>query len=83
MKLGDEIVELKQLGRGAVLRGTQEATRAGPNGLGIIVIGAPNRGEAPREEVEGPRDWWARRQGVRRRTAKAAINEADERFTGA
>jgi hypothetical protein len=23
------------------------------------VIGAPNLGEAPREDVEGQRDWWA------------------------
>jgi hypothetical protein len=24
-----------------------------------MVIGAPNLGEAPREDVEGQRDWWA------------------------
>jgi hypothetical protein len=28
-------------------------------GLEILVIGAPNLGEAPREDVEGQRDWWA------------------------
>jgi hypothetical protein len=27
---------------------------AGPGGLEIIVIGAPNLGDAPREDVEGP-----------------------------
>jgi hypothetical protein len=26
---------------------------------GRSVIGAPNLGEAPREDVEGQRDWWA------------------------
>jgi hypothetical protein len=30
----------------------------GPEGLEILVIGAPNLGEDPREDVEGKRDWW-------------------------
>ena len=25
----------------------------------IVVIGAPNLGEAPREDVDGQRDWWS------------------------
>jgi hypothetical protein len=24
----------------------------------LLVIGAPNLGDAPREDVEGRRDWW-------------------------
>ena len=32
---------------------------AGPEGLEILVIGAPNLGEDPREDVDGRRDWWA------------------------
>jgi hypothetical protein len=32
---------------------------AGPEGLEILVIGAPNRGESPRDDVTGERDWWA------------------------
>jgi hypothetical protein len=32
---------------------------AGPAGLEILVIGAPNLGDAPREDVDGQRDWWA------------------------
>jgi mannose-6-phosphate isomerase-like protein (cupin superfamily) len=83
MKLDDEIVELKAWDALRVPPGTWRGYEAGPEGLEIIVIGAPNLGEAPREEVEGQRDWGDRRQGVRRRTAKAAINEAEERFTGA
>ena len=39
--------------------GTWRGYEAGPEGLEIIVIGAPNLGEAPREDVEGQRDWWA------------------------
>jgi len=32
---------------------------AAPDGLEILVIGAPNLGDAPREDVAGERDWWA------------------------
>ena len=32
---------------------------AGPEGLEILVIGAPNLGEDPRQDVDGQRDWWA------------------------
>ena len=39
--------------------GTWRGYEAGPGGLEIIVIGAPNLGEAPREDVDGQRDWWA------------------------
>jgi hypothetical protein len=35
------------------------AYEAGPKGLEILVIGAPNLGEARREDVDGQRDWWA------------------------
>ncbi len=32
---------------------------AGSEGLEILVIGAPNLGKVPREDVDGQRDWWA------------------------
>ena len=32
---------------------------AGPEGLEILVVGAPNLGENPREDVDGQRHWWA------------------------
>jgi hypothetical protein len=38
---------------------TWRGYEAGPDGLEIIVIGAPNLGETLREDVEGQRDWWA------------------------
>jgi hypothetical protein len=31
---------------------------AGPEGLEILVIGAPDLGDDPRGDVEGRRDWW-------------------------
>ena len=39
--------------------GTWRGYEAGPEGLEILVFGAPNLGENPREDVEGQRDWWA------------------------
>jgi mannose-6-phosphate isomerase-like protein (cupin superfamily) len=59
MKLDDEIVELKEWDAVRVAPGTWRGYEAGPEGLEIIVVGAPNLGEAPREDVEGQRDWWA------------------------
>ena len=59
MKAGDEIVELKEWDAVRVPPGTWRGYEAGPDGLEIIVIGAPNLGEAPREDVEGQRNWWA------------------------
>ena len=59
MKLDDEIVELKQWDAVRVPPGTWRGYEAGPEGLEILVIGAPNLGETQREDVEGQRDWWA------------------------
>jgi mannose-6-phosphate isomerase-like protein (cupin superfamily) len=58
MKLDDEIVELKKWDAVRVPPGTWRGYEAGPEGLEILVIGAPNLGEAPREDVDGQRDWW-------------------------
>ena len=38
--------------------GTWRGYEAGPDGLEFLVIGAPNLGEAQREDVDGQRDWW-------------------------
>ena len=59
MKLDDEIVELKEWDAVRVPPGTWRGYEAGPEGLEIIVIGAPSLGEARRDDVEGQRDWWA------------------------
>jgi hypothetical protein len=39
--------------------GTWRGYEAGPEGLEILVFGAPSLGENPRDDVEGQRDWWA------------------------
>jgi hypothetical protein len=60
-RLATKALELDQSGLSyqRVPPGTWRGYEAGPAGLEILVIGAPNLGEAPREDVEGLRDWWA------------------------
>ena len=58
MKLDDEIVEVREWDAVRVPPGTWRGYEAGPDGLELFVIGAPNLGESPREDVEGLRDWW-------------------------
>jgi mannose-6-phosphate isomerase-like protein (cupin superfamily) len=59
MKLDDEIVELRESDAVRVSPGTWRGYEAGPEGLEILVIGAPSLGSGQREDVEGTRDWWA------------------------
>ena len=59
MKLDDEIVGLEQWDAVRVPPGTWRGYEAGPEGLEILVIGAPNLGADPRGDVDGQRGWWA------------------------
>jgi mannose-6-phosphate isomerase-like protein (cupin superfamily) len=59
MKLDDEIVELAEWDAVRVPPGTWRGYEAGPEGLELLVVGAPNLGDDPRGDVEGRRDWWA------------------------
>jgi mannose-6-phosphate isomerase-like protein (cupin superfamily) len=59
MKLDDEIVELREWDVVRVAPGTWRGYEAGPEGLELIVYGAPNLGAVPRDDVEGERHWWA------------------------
>jgi mannose-6-phosphate isomerase-like protein (cupin superfamily) len=59
MKVDDEILELEEWDAVRVPPGAWRGYEAGPEGLEILVIGAPNLGEDPREDVEGRRGWWA------------------------
>ena len=59
MKLDDEIVGLEEWDAVRVPAGTWRGYEAGPEGLEMLVIGAPNLGESPRDDVDGRRDWWA------------------------
>ena len=60
-RLASRALELEQSGLSyqRVPPGTWRGYEAGPEGLEILVFGAPNLGENPRGDVEGQRDWWA------------------------
>jgi mannose-6-phosphate isomerase-like protein (cupin superfamily) len=58
MKIDDEIVELAEWDAVRVPPGVWRGYEAGPDGLELIVVGAPNLGENPRDDVEGQRNWW-------------------------
>jgi mannose-6-phosphate isomerase-like protein (cupin superfamily) len=59
MKLDDEIVELREWDAVRVPPGTWRGFEAGPDGLELLVVGAPNLGDDPRGDVDGQRDWWS------------------------
>jgi mannose-6-phosphate isomerase-like protein (cupin superfamily) len=59
MKIDDEIIELGEWDAVRVPPGAWRGYEAGPDGLEILVVGAPNLGEDPREDVDGRRNWWA------------------------
>ena len=59
MKNDDEIVELKECDAVRVPSGMWRGYEAGPEGLEILVIGAPNLGKSPRDDVDGQRGRWA------------------------
>ena len=58
MKVDDEIFDLGEWDAVRVPPGSWRGYEAGPEGLELLVIGAPNLGENPRDDVEGTRDWW-------------------------
>ena len=59
MKVDDEVVELEGWDAVRVPPGMWRGYEAGPEGLEILVIGAPSLGDDPREDVDGRRDWWS------------------------
>lgn len=59
IKLDDEVVELRRWDAVRVPPGTWRGYEAGPDGLELLVIGAPNLGDDPRADVTGERDWWS------------------------
>ena len=59
MKVDDEIVELREWDAVRVPPGSWRGYEAGPEGLEILVFGAPDLGANPRDDVEGRRGWWA------------------------
>jgi mannose-6-phosphate isomerase-like protein (cupin superfamily) len=58
MKVDDEIIDLTEWDAVRVPPGSWRGYEAGPDGLELLVIGAPSLGDNPRDDVEGTRDWW-------------------------
>jgi len=58
MKVDGEILELREWDAVRIPPGMWRGYEAGPDGLELLVIGAPSLGDAPREDVDGQRDWW-------------------------
>ncbi|MGH2905779.1 MAG: cupin domain-containing protein [Solirubrobacterales bacterium] len=58
MKIDDEVVEVKKWDAVRVPPGTWRGYEAGPEGMEILVFGAPSLGDGRREDVTGARDWW-------------------------
>lgn len=58
MAVDDEVVDLRKWDAVRVPPGSWRGYEAGPEGLELLVIGAPNLGDDPRGDVEGARDWW-------------------------
>jgi mannose-6-phosphate isomerase-like protein (cupin superfamily) len=58
MKVDDDIVELREWDAVRIPPGSWRGYEAGPEGLELLVVGAPNLGDDPREDVSGRRGWW-------------------------
>ncbi|MCW2973079.1 MAG: cupin protein [Thermoleophilia bacterium] len=58
MNLDGEVIELVEYDAVRVPPGTWRGYEAGPDGLELLVFGAPHLGDDPRGDVEGTRDWW-------------------------
>jgi mannose-6-phosphate isomerase-like protein (cupin superfamily) len=56
IKLDDQIVELRQWDAVRITPGTMRNLEAGPDGLEVVLFGAPNNANADVEMVQG---WWA------------------------
>jgi quercetin dioxygenase-like cupin family protein len=59
MKVDDEIFDVREWDAVRVPPGAWRGYEAGPDGLELLVTGAPNLGDDPRGDVEGTRDWWS------------------------
>jgi mannose-6-phosphate isomerase-like protein (cupin superfamily) len=57
MKVDEEIIELREWDAVRVPPGAWRGYEAGPEGLEILVVAAPNLDQ--RDDVDGQRDWWA------------------------
>jgi uncharacterized cupin superfamily protein len=58
-KIDDEVVELAQWDAVRVDNEQMRGFEAGPEGVEMLAIGAPNTGDSPAEDVEMTQGWWS------------------------
>lgn len=58
MRIDEEIIDVVELDAVRVPPGTWRGYEAGPDGLELLVIGAPALDGDPRDDVDGLRGWW-------------------------
>ena len=58
MCIDDEVVEIAAWDAVRVAPRAWRGYEAGPDGLDLLVTGAPNLGADPRADVDGLRGWW-------------------------
>ena|ERR1700754_3504663 len=63
MNLDGEVIDLSTWDAVRVPPGTWRGYEAGSSGLELLIIGAPNLGSNPRDDVTGTRDWWPEQVG--------------------
>ena len=56
--LDGEVVDVRRWDAVRVPPGTWRGYEAGPDGLELLVFGAPGLGDDPRGDVTGERGWW-------------------------
>ena len=64
MKVDEEVIALEELDAVRVPPGAWRGYEAGPDGLELLVTGAPSLGDDRRGDVEGARDWWTDAAGA-------------------
>jgi quercetin dioxygenase-like cupin family protein len=57
-KLDDKVADVAEWDAVRVPPGTWRGYEAGPEGMELLVFGAPDLGGRPRDDVTGRRDWW-------------------------
>src|SRR3954471_23874918 len=57
MKVDEEVLDLEEWAAVRTPPGTWRGYEAGADGLEMLVIGAPNLGEDPRDDGDGCRNW--------------------------
>lgn len=59
MKIDEDVIDVRELDAVRVPPGAWRGYEAGPDGMDLLVIGAPALDGDPRDDVDGARGWWS------------------------